>query len=223
MPIKLVIFDVDGTLLKGYSWQHVHQELGTWDQAQKHKQRFLASQITYGEWARLDAALWKNRPLTEIRQAINRIPYTRGAKQTLRTLKKKGISVHLLSAGLVLAAERIRNDTQAVDGYTANALEVKDGVLTGRVTVNVAYNGKRRHIAKILKRFSLGPEECATVGDDPSLIPLFKTAGLAIAVNPTDNAVAAHADVRVASKDLRDILPHILLQRQEIRTPTSTK
>jgi HAD superfamily PSPase-like hydrolase len=223
MAIRLVIFDVDGTLLNGYSWQHVHRELGTWDQAQEHKQRFFASQITYGEWARRDAALWKNRPLTEVEEAINRIPYTRGAKQALKTLKEKGVKTYLLSAGLALAAERILKDTQAVDGYTANVLEVKDGILTGRVTVSVAYDGKGKHIAKILRRFSLGPKECATVGDDPSLIPLFKAVGLAIAVNPTDNAVAAHADLKVTSRDLRDILPHILLQRQEIRTPTSTK
>jgi phosphoserine phosphatase len=213
MHVKLVFFDVDGTLLQAYSWQYIHKELTTWPQAKVHHDQFFRNQITYEEWARLDAALWKNQPLTRITQIISRIPYTEGAEQTLKILKQRGISIYLLSAGLACAAERVQRETDAVDGYTANNLSVKHGRLTGEVKVNVAFNDKDKHVQRILRQFNLTAEECAAVGDDPTLIPLFKKAGLAIAFNPTDESVAKHADVAIKSNDLRDILPYIFGQR----------
>lgn len=213
MHIKLVFFDVDGTLLQAYSWQHIHHELGTWNQAKKHHDQFFKNQITYEEWARLDAALWKNQSLTKITRIISQIPYTEGAEQTLKILKQRGIITYLLSAGLAQAAERIQRETGAVDGYTANNLMAEDGLLTGEVKVNVSYNDKGKHVQRILRQFNLAAEDCAAVGDDPTLIPLFKKVGLAIAFNPTDESVAKHADIAIKSSDLRDSLPYILGQR----------
>jgi 3-deoxy-D-manno-octulosonate 8-phosphate phosphatase KdsC-like HAD superfamily phosphatase len=50
------------------------------------------------------------------------------------------------------------------------------------------------------------------VGDDPTLIPLFKKVALAIAFNPTDETITEHADVTIKGNDLRAILPHVLQQ-----------
>jgi phosphoserine phosphatase len=213
MHVRFVFFDVDGTVLQAYSWQHIHSELGTWKQAKEHRDQFFNNQITYEEWAQLDAALWENQPLDRITQIISQIPYTVGAEQTLTTLKQRGVRTYLLSAGLAQAAERIQRETDAVDGYTANNLTVRDGLLTGEVKVNVSFNDKDKHLQRILRQFNLKAEDCAAVGDDPTLIPLFKKVGLAIAFNPTDESVAKHADIAVRSNDLRDVLPHILGQR----------
>ena len=213
MHIKLVFFDVDGTILQAYSWQHIHRELGTWNQAKKHHDQFFKNQITYEEWARLDAALWKNQPLTKIANIISQIPYTEGAEQTLKILKQRGIRMYLLSAGLAQTAERIQRETDAVDGYMANNLTARDGLLTGEVKVNVSFNDKDKHVQRILRQFNLMAEDCAAVGDDPTLIPLFKKVSLAIAFNPTDESVAKHADITIKSSNLRDILPYILGQR----------
>jgi len=40
--LRLVVFDVDGTLVKvESSWQHLHEQLGTWDRGRKYAERFL--------------------------------------------------------------------------------------------------------------------------------------------------------------------------------------
>ncbi len=209
MTIKLVIFDIDGTILQTYSWQHLHQNLGTWNQAKKYYNQFFKNQITYKEWAQLDAALWKNQPLTKINQIINQMPYTKGAKQTITTLKQKRIKTYLLSAGLTQVAERIQKET-GTDGYTANTLITKDGYLTGEVEVNVSFYNKDDHLPSILRKFNLKAKECVAVGDDPTLIPLFKKVALAIAFNPTDKNIEKHAHVTIKSSDFRNILPYIL-------------
>lgn len=209
MAIKLVIFDIDGTILQTYSWQFLHQHLNTWKTAKDYYRQFFNNQITYPQWAKLDAALWKNQPSTKIRQIINEMPYTKGARATLTSLRRRGIKAYLLSAGLTQVAQRIQEEL-GTDGYAANTLMVKDGTLTGEVEVNVSFHDKDKHLPRILGEFNLTADECAAVGDDPTLIPLFRRVALAIAFNPADRHVETHAHVTIRSKDLRQVLPPIL-------------
>jgi len=40
--LRLVVFDVDGTLIKvESSWQHLHEQLGTWDRGRKYAEQFF--------------------------------------------------------------------------------------------------------------------------------------------------------------------------------------
>jgi phosphoserine phosphatase len=208
MTVRLVIFDVDGTIFQGYSWRYIHERLGTWHIAKKFRDQFFTNRITYKEWARHDALLWKKQPLTKIREIVTSMPYTEGAEQTLNALKERGIKLYLLSAGLSLFAERIHNEI-GCHGYSANTLVEKDGYLTGEVVVEVPFNDKDKHLPAILQRFNLTSQECAAVGDDRSLIPLFKKVALAIAFNPTDRDVDEYADITIQEKNLQAILPHI--------------
>jgi len=202
---KLVVFDVDGTLMKSFSWQCLHESLGTWNRGRKYFEQFFHGEITYEEWARLDAALWKGRPLEKIQQIVDTMPYTDGAREVLTTLRRKGFKVVLLSAGLSLVTERIRKEI-GVDAALANELIVKNGFLTGEVKVNVSFHNKDEALNSILKKFNAGMNNCIAVGDDETLISLFKKAGLAIAFNPRSKNVEKHADTVVKSNDLHDIL-----------------
>jgi len=205
--LKLVIFDVDGTLVKvNSSWQHLHEVLGTWDQGKQYAEQFFRGAITYEEWARLDAFLWRSLPLERIREIIYGLPYVDGAKDVLATLRRSGLKVVLLSAGLSLVTERIERDVR-VDYSLANELVVKDGFLTGRVKVKVPFDGKVDVLRRLLRRFGIKMAECAAVGDDETLIPLFEKVGLGIAFNPHSESVERSARFVVKGDDLRDILP----------------
>ncbi|MGD8506716.1 MAG: HAD family phosphatase [Candidatus Bathyarchaeota archaeon] len=208
-PFKLVVFDVDGTLLKSFSWQHLHETLGTWSQGKKYFGQFFNGDITYEEWARLDAALWRDQPIEKIQQIVNAMPYTDGAREVLTALRKKGFKIILLSAGLTLVTERIRREI-GVDVALANELIVEKGLLTGEVKVNVSFNNKDEALQPLLKRFSAQIDDCFAVGDDETLIPLFERVRLAIAFNPRSENVERHADIVVRGNDLRDVLPYIL-------------
>ena len=215
--LKLVVFDVDGTLMNAHSWQFLHEALGTWNKGQRYFEMFFGGRITYEEWARLDASLWRSLPLERVKQIINTMPYTYGAKETISILREKDFRVFLLSAGLSLVTERINKEI-GVDGYLANDLIVRNGFLTGNVKVNVSFYNKEKVLRKMLPTWNLKMEDCISVGDDPTLIPLFEKVGLSIAFNPVDEDVERHADVVVKSKDLRRILPYILGEPRSERT-----
>ena len=66
--LKMVVFDVDGTLVKEHSWQFVHKSLGTWVEGRKYREMFFDGRISYEEWALLDASLWRGLPLQQFVQ-----------------------------------------------------------------------------------------------------------------------------------------------------------
>ena len=209
MAIRLVVFDIDGTILQNYSWQYIHQSLGTWKTAKGYADLFFENQITYEEWAKLDAALWKGQTLARITKIIKKMSYMKGAKETLATLKAKAIKIFLLSAGLSQVAQRIQKETET-NGYAANRLVVRNGFLTGEVEVNVSFYDKDKLLPQILRKFNVTLGECAAVGDDLTLLPLFKKVALAIAFNPINETVERNAHITIRKKDLRNILPYLI-------------
>lgn len=212
--LKLVVFDVDGTLIRPYSsWQQLHKHLGTWNRSKGYAERFHQRNITYEEWAQLDASLWKNQPLQRVQQIINSIPYVDGTREVITTLRTAGFKVVLLSAGLSLTTERINREI-GIDDSFANDLIVKNGLLTGEVKINVSFNNKDKALRPILHRFNVKINECAAVGDDTTMIPLFEKAGFRIAFNPRNRLVEKHADVVVRSEDLREILSHLFKRKE---------
>ena len=78
------------------------------------------------------------------------------------------------------------------------------------VDVNVTSTNKDVILNQLLQELKLKSSQVVAVGDDFTMIPLFKIVGIAIAFNSKDNAVKESADVVVASRTLLDILPHIL-------------
>lgn len=158
--LKLVVFDVDGTLIKvNSSWQSLHEKLGTWDKGKQHTQQFHQRTITYEDWARLDASLWRGLPIKEAQQIVDHIPYNDETQDVITTLKENNFKIALLSAGLSLITERIRREIE-VDDSLANELTVQNRFLTGNVNVNVSFHNKDKALRHILQKFNAKIIEC---------------------------------------------------------------
>lgn len=208
--LRLVAFDVDGTLMKVVSsWQFLHRGLGSWDKGKQHAEQFFRGAITYEDWAKQDASLWRGLRLERVRQMVDSIPYTIGAQSVVNTLRRSGFKVVLLSAGLSLLTERIEREI-GVDDSLANDLKIEKGLLTGEVKVNVSVDNKDAILLRMLEKFNLGLEECAAVGDDETNIPLFEKVSLPIAFNPHSWAVEEKADIVIKSDNLSKVLPYLL-------------
>jgi phosphoserine phosphatase len=208
--LQLVVFDVDGTLLKAVSsWQLLHERLSTWDRGKQYAEQFFRGAITYEDWARLDASLWGGLKLERIRQIVDSVPYCNGARHIITNLRKNGFKVVLLSAGLSIVTERIEREV-GVDDSLANELKVEHGLLTGEVKVNVSFDNKDTALLHMLKSFNLEMDDCVAVGDDETMIPLFEKVSLSIAFNPRSRVVEERADIVVKSGSLSEVLSYIL-------------
>ncbi len=204
---SVVIFDVDGTLTETRSiWQFIHENLGTWEKAGKHYlQQFLSGQISYENFAKLDAREWKGVPLKMLEEIIHRVKYVDGAQETFSQLNTRRKRIFVISSGLFILVKRIIRELGAFYGV-ANELEVHQGILTGKVKIQVPWNGKGVVLEKIAKIYNINLHQAVVVGDSETDISMFRLCGTSIAFNPSSKDVARMATHVVREKDLRNIL-----------------
>ncbi len=190
MPgIKLVVFDMDGTITRERSsWEYLHRRLGIWEgQAEKYQEQFLAGEISYEEFCRLDAAMWRGLPLQRVEALLSEIPLRRKAAEVVAAVRQLGAKPVLLSTGLQLLADRLAGSL----GFwyaLANELVHHSGILTGQVVVHVCtqdpHKTKGAHLRRLMDRVGASPAETVTVGDSDGDLEMFREAGLAVAVDP---------------------------------------
>ena len=207
-PIRLVIFDLDGTLTQiDSSWRHIHDVLGTWEQGRSTAERYVLGEISYKEWAESDARCWAGVSVSELKRVLAGIPYTVGAKEVFEELKRRGVKTAILSAGLTILADKALEDLNA-DLALANELQTNDGHLTGEIVVRVGVNNKMEVIDEIARKFNVPLNQVALVGDRK--FDLSQPKCLKIAYKPKDEIATESADVVVVDDDLRTILQYLI-------------
>jgi phosphoserine phosphatase len=215
MAIKLVVFDVDGTLTCHSSiWWRLHEHFGTEKEGKYYYDQYFAGKINYDQWAEYDAGLWKGQPLEEVLRVVRETELMPGAKATIQTLKDNGIFVAILSGGLDVLADDIGNRL-GIDYVLTNNLLSSDGILTGGVENHVAWGEKSKAIVTVAKHFEVALEETAFVGDGRNDVSVFDQVGFSIAFRPEDDEVARAASIAVYSDDLSEIVS-LLLQESQI-------
>lgn len=208
--LKLVVFDLDGTLIEpSSSWRYLHKKLGIWKTAKKNADLFYDDRLTWEEWAKGDAKLWKGFNANDVREIAEKCLLTKGAKKVIHELKERGFTLAIISGGISFFADRVAQELK-ISHVFANKLHERKGILTGEVTVSVTSTNKPKLLVQLLRQLNLSPRHAVAVGDDFTMIPLFNIVGLSIAFNPSTISVEKTAHVVVNSQSLLDILPYIL-------------
>ena len=206
-PLRLAVFDLDGTLKEASSpWMYLHHALGTEQEAEKYRQRFYAGEIDYMEWARLDSALWKGIELARVETVFRGSSYRPGVHELFQFLQRHGVLTAIISTGLGVQARQVATEL-GVWRTIANELAVQDGRLTGETVVNVMEHTKGQLMTQLREEAGARPEECLAVGDGPADVDLFTGAGLAIAVCPRNERVRQAAHHVLEDGDLSRVIP----------------
>jgi len=104
----------------------------------------------------------------------------------------------------------------ALDGIGANALEVIDGRLTGRVVGNIVdRQGKREALEEFAREFGIPASRTIAIGDGANDLDMLDAAGLGIAFNAKP-VVQAAADTAVNAPYLDSVLYLLGITREEI-------
>lgn len=190
MSIQLVILDVDGVIKEAHDpYTLLHRCFGTEAAGARYLQAFLAGQISYEQFAQLDAGEWRGRTVAETRQALRANPYVAGAHDLAAGLKQRRIPFVLLSSGFDLHVDDVAADLGA-DDFMCNQLNHDGERLLGSMTVRVPWGGKGPIVRDLLKRWGVAPAACLSVGDSSADLPTFHEVGHAVAVRPRQPEVA---------------------------------
>jgi phosphoserine phosphatase len=204
----MVVFDLDGTLTTVDSlWRYLHEAFGTWEQGRATAQRYRDGEISYKEWAEADAKHWAGAPMPKVNTILNGIHYRDGAQYVVNELRRRGMKIVILSAGLSILADKAARELGA-DLAVANELQTNDGHLTGEIDVKVAVNSKDQIVKEIAAGFGFPLSEVALVGD--RAFDLSNDECLKIAFMPQDEGARRQAHHIVETEDLRAILQYLI-------------
>ncbi len=207
---KLVIFDLDGTLTRERSiWEYIHIRLGKWyGFAEEYQKQFLAGRISYEEFCERDAQVWKGMKVEEVLEIVKTVPFYPGADKLISYLKKKGLKLSMISSGLSVLSNWV-HQTYGFDYSVSNDLLEENGVLTGKVKIQVYYDKKAEWVKRILNQFRVRSEEVIAIGDSVGDIEMFQMVGFSIAFNSSCKDLDQIASVCIQSHHLADIIPKL--------------
>ena len=207
---KLVIFDLDGTLTQERSiWEYIHKELGKWyGFAEEYQKKFLAGKISYERFCELDAEVWKGMKVEELLEIVKTVPFHPGMDELISYFKSKGLKLSMVSSGLSILSTWI-HQKYGFDYSVSNDLLHENGILTGKVRIQVYYDKKAEWVKRILKEFDVRPEEVIAIGDSIGDIDMFHNVGFSIAFNSSCSDLDQIANVCIQSKNLADIIPKL--------------
>jgi phosphoserine phosphatase len=180
---RLVVFDVDSTLIQGEVIEMLAARAGCADEVRAVTEAAMRGELDFTQSLERRVALLEGLDegvLDEVARAIELMP---GARTTVRTLKRLGFQCGVVSGGFtrIIAplAERL-----GLDFSVANELEIVDGKVTGRVLGDVVdREGKATALRDAAKRFDVPLAQCVAIGDGANDIDMLSAAGLGVAFN----------------------------------------
>jgi len=210
---KLVVFDLDGTLTRERSiWEYIHIRLGKWyGFAEEYQKQFLTGKISYEEFCERDAQVWRGMRVEELLEIVKRVPFHPGADELIAHLKQKGFKLSVVSSGLSILSNWV-HQKYGFDYSVSNDLLQDNGVLTGKVKIQVYYDKKAEWVKRILQEFDVRPEEVIAIGDSRGDIDMFQMVGFSIAFNSSCSDLDQIASVCIPSQNLADIIPRLPIQ-----------
>lgn len=205
---KVVVFDMDGTLVKEKSsWEKIHRHFGTVHEARKALRDYAEGKITYEEFMRRDIACWpKPLHISVVERLLLDYELVDGAAEVVRELKEMRLKVAIVTAGIDILANDVASRVGA-DVVLANGLEVDGrGYLTGGGIERVDPLRKDLALEEAAKMLGAAPEEAVAVGDTRFDASMLRRAGLGVALRG-DKELEMIADVVI--EELGE-LPHVV-------------
>ncbi len=212
---RLVVLDVDSTLLRNEVIDLLADVAGHGERVADLTEQAMRGEIDFAESLRERVSLLSGQPEAAIREAIERMVLTPGARTFIRTLRRLGYRIAIISGGFTYFTDHLA-DLLDLDHAHANRLEVEDGVLTGRIEGEIVdADAKATILRRIAAAEGVPLEQVVAVGDGANDLPMLQAAGLGIAFNAKP-AVRDAADTTVNVPYLDAILFMLGVTREEV-------
>jgi phosphoserine phosphatase len=212
---RLIVFDVDSTLVQGEVIEMLAAKAGCEDQVREITEAAMAGELDFTESLQRRVALLEGLPESVLDDVADQLELTAGARTTIRTLKRLGFKCGVVSGGFTKVIQRLV-DELGLDYAAANELEVADGKLTGRVIGEIVdREGKAIAMRRFADTFGIPLAQCVAVGDGANDIDMLSAAGLGVAFNAKP-ALREVADTALSHPYLDVVLFVLGLTRAEV-------
>jgi phosphoserine phosphatase len=184
---KLVAFDMDSTLINIECIDEIAAAAGRKAEVAAITEATMRGEITdFKDSLRRRMAQLAGVPVSALEQVwADKLRLNPGVEVFVAACQAAGLKTLLVSGGFSFFSERVRQQLQ-LDFARANALEVVDGQLTGRLLLRpwgdiVDGAEKKRLLLEVCDLMGIAPAQAIAVGDGANDLPMMSAAGLSIA------------------------------------------
>jgi phosphoserine phosphatase len=212
---RLVVMDVDSTLIQDEVIELLAAHSGREAEVAAITARAMTGELDFAESLRARVAALEGLPVSVLDDVRRKIRLTPGARTLVRTLKRLGFAVAVVSGGFIEIVGELARELD-IDHVHANRLEVRDGRLTGRLTGEVVDRaGKARALRRFADEARLPLSRTVAIGDGANDLDMLAAAGLGVAFNAKP-VVREQADTAVNVPYLDAVLFLLGITRDEI-------
>ncbi|HUH08709.1 MAG TPA: phosphoserine phosphatase SerB [Egibacteraceae bacterium] len=212
---RLIVMDVDSTLIQGEVIEQLASEAGFGDQVTEITARAMLGELDFEQSLRERVRLLKGLPIEALDRVRDSLVLTPGARTLVRTLKRLGYVLAIVSGGFTHITDDLKARLE-LDYAHANVLEVRDGHLTGELVGPVVDRGAK---AELLEQFAAAAgvplSQTVAIGDGANDLDMLGRAGLGIAFNAKP-VVREAADAALSVPYLDAILFLLGITREEV-------
>ncbi|OON74038.1 phosphoserine phosphatase SerB [Streptomyces tsukubensis] len=212
---RLVVMDVDSTLIQDEVIELFAAYAGCADEVAEVTAAAMRGELDFAQSLHARVALLAGLDVSVVEKVRGEVRLTPGARTLIRTLKRLGYQVGVVSGGFTQVTDDLK-ERLGLDFAQANTLEIVDGKFTGRVVGEVVDRaGKARLLRRFAKEAGVPLAQTVAIGDGANDLDMLNAAGLGVAFNAKPLVrEAAHAAVNVPFLDT--VLYLLGITREEV-------
>ena len=212
---RLVVMDVDSTLIQDEVIELLASHAGREAEVAAVTAAAMRGELDFADSLRERVAALEGLPVSVLEDVRAAVQFTPGARTLVRTLKRLGFTVAIVSGGFIEIVEDLAREL-GIDHAHANRLEVRDGILTGRLVGDIVDRaGKADALRRFAAEAGLPLSRTVAIGDGANDLDMLQAAGLGVAFNAKP-VVREQADTAVNVPYLDAVLYLLGITREEI-------
>jgi phosphoserine phosphatase len=213
---KLVVFDMDSTLIQGEVINVLAEQAGVREQVANVTASTMEGNIDFKESFTRRVSLLKGLDANVLPEIARNLELTEGAERVIQTLKKLGYKIGIISGGFDFFGEYLQSKL-GMDYVFANVLEIENGKITGKISGDIIDGPKKAELLKTIATVeNISLQQTIAVGDGANDLPMISIAGLGIAFHAKP-IVKENSEQSISSVGLDGLLYLMGISEREIQ------